>query len=117
MAGRAEWCQLLQAALSLLSLRGRRHGNTEGLGRGSFEPRSPRQAPCQGHNTEDEETRALPQRAVLTRLAGARPTSSTRLSAQAMGPWQAAHPTPAGTALSQPSPAARALSLELSQEE
>lgn len=52
----------LQAALSLLSLRRGRHGNTEGLGRGSSEPqaprtepRSPRQAHCQGYNTEGKE--------------------------------------------------------------
>lgn len=43
--------------------------------------------------------------------------AQTLLSAQATGPQQAAHPTPAGTPHSQPSPAARALSLELSQEE
>lgn len=63
---RAEWRQLLQAALSLLSLRGGKHGNTEGLGRGSSEPqapgtetRSPRQAHSQGHNTEGKEPQSL----------------------------------------------------------
>lgn len=60
-----------------------------GLGKGSSEPRSPRQAPCQGHNTEDKEPRALPQRAVSTRLAGARPTSSNT-------PLCSGHGTPAG---------------------
>lgn len=57
--GELSAASFLQAALSLLPLRGGRHGNTEGLGRGSSEPQAPgiesrslRQAHCQGHNTE-----------------------------------------------------------------
>lgn len=53
--------------------------NTEGRGRGSSEAqapgserRSPRQAHCQGYNTEGKEPRALLQRAVLTSMAEAR---------------------------------------------
>lgn len=55
--------------------------------------------------------RALPQRADLTSPTGAREfrshqTAQTLLSAQAVGPQQAAHPTPTGTPHSRTSPAA-----------
>lgn len=39
--GKLSGASFPQAALSLLPLRGGRHGNTEGLGRGSFEPKAP----------------------------------------------------------------------------
>lgn len=70
--GELSGASLLQAALSLLPPRGGKHGNTEGLDRGSSEPqapgtvpRSPRQALCQGHNTEGREPQSL---AVESRL-------------------------------------------------
>lgn len=66
--GELSGASFLQAALSLLPLREGRHGNTEGMGRGSSESqapgtesRSPRQAHCQGHNTEGKEPQSLAQ--------------------------------------------------------
>lgn len=64
--GKLSGASFPQAALSLLPLTGGRHGNTEGLGRGSSEPkapgtepRSPRQAHWQGHNTEGKKPQSL----------------------------------------------------------
>lgn len=64
MAGRAEGCQS-PASSPVSATLGGTYGNTEGLGRGSSEPRSPRQAQCQGHNTEGKE---LQNPAVESRL-------------------------------------------------
>lgn len=106
MAGKLSDARFPQAALSLLPLRGGRHGNTEGLGRGSFEPeasgtepRNPRQAPCQGHNTEGKEPQSLAKKGRLDKPNWSREfishqTAQTLLSARTMGPQQAAHSTP-----------------------
>lgn len=124
--GELRGVSLLQAALSLLPLGGK-HGNTEGLGRGSSEPQAPGQSPrVQGRPSARATTlkakspRALLWRADLTNLTRARKgpnhqTAQTLLCSG--GPQQVAHLTPAGTPNSQPSPEARSLSLELSQEE
>lgn len=125
--GELRCASLLQAALSLLP--GGKHGNTEGLGRSSSEPQAPGQSPeVQGRPSARATTlkakspRALLWRADLTSPTRARKgpnhqTTQTLLSAQTMGPQQVAPLTPAGTPHSQPSPEARSLSLELSQEE
>lgn len=71
--GQMSGVSFLEAAQSLLSLRGGRHGNTEGLGRGSSEPQAPGTEPIARATTlKAKRPRALLQKAVLTSPAEAR---------------------------------------------
>lgn len=126
VAGRAAGCQS-PASSPVSATLGGGYGNTEGLGRGSSEPQAPGRSPgVQGRPSattlKAKSPRTLLWTADLTSPTIARKgpnhqTAQTLLSAQAMGPQQVAPLTPAGTPHSQPSPEARSLSLELSQEE
>lgn len=116
--GELSGASFLQAALSLLSPQGdmvilRGWAEAPLSPRLQGQPRSPRQAPCQGHNTEGKEPRASSQTAVLISPAGA--TRETTGPPNTSLRPRAPSPTHWGTH-SQPGPAP-GLSLELSQED
>lgn len=116
--GELSGASFLQAALSLLSLRRGRHGNTEGQAEAPLSPGA--QSRPLARATTLKTKSPGPCHREQSYQAWPKPghqTAQTLLSARAMGPKQAAHPTPAGIPHSQSSPAARSLSLELSQEE